>query len=216
MPLGSSIKSLEINRTDVWSVSRFGMRGDSLRNLSSPLLMPSQLFHIQLPWQHAVRLHISTLHHCLCRCFRGSTVSILMHECSADATEIKHATATPRHLRKCEHDRCEYIIAHNNAGLERTHAFSWCQTAVHSRHPPPPPPPYNSSCQAERTPLDTCSMLCSDMPPLHHFILRPRGGMGGLSCYRPTDWRRGYRGVSFLQGVAEHPSCGAIRESEGW
>ncbi len=100
------------------------MRGDSLRNLSSPLLMPSQLFHIQLPWQHAVRLHISTLHHCLCRCFRGSTVSILMHECSADATEIKHATATPRHLRKCEHDRCEYIIAHNNAGLERTHAFS--------------------------------------------------------------------------------------------
>ncbi len=124
MPLGSSIKSLEINRTDVWSVSRFGMRGDSLRNLSSPLLMPSQLFHIQLPWQHAVRLHISTLHHCLCRCFRESTVSILMHECSADATEIKHATATPRHLRKCEHDRCEYIIAHNNAGLERTHAFS--------------------------------------------------------------------------------------------
>ncbi len=200
MPLGSSIKSLEINRTDVWSVSRFGMRGDSLRNLSSPLLMPSQLFHIQLPWQHAVRLHISTLHHCLCRCFRGSTVSILMHECSADATEIKHATATPRHLRKGEHDRCEYIIAHNNAGLERTHAFSWCQTAVHSRPPPPPQLELSSRKNAIRHVQHVMLWHASTSP----FHLAAQGGGGnGRVVVLSTD-----RLKERLQRGFFSPRCG--------
>lgn len=73
MLLGSSsIKSLEINRTDVQSVSCFW---DVRRQPPQPIRMPSQLFSFSVfifrchgNCVVSLRLYISTLHHC---CYAG-------------------------------------------------------------------------------------------------------------------------------------------------